>query len=69
MAENEPKTLTWFALKIGPSMFGILDTFQNDEGRQLHLSGSIAAALMANAEDLLLDVPDIKQIEVLVAKE
>ncbi|PCJ30299.1 MAG: antibiotic biosynthesis monooxygenase [Gammaproteobacteria bacterium] len=68
LAEKEPDTYTWFALKLGPLSFGIFDTFKDDEGRQLHLNGPIAAALMANAEELLSTAPDIKQIEVLAAK-
>lgn len=68
LAEKEPDTCTWFALKLGPLSFGIFDTFKDDEGRQLHLNGPIAAALMANAEELLSVAPDIKQIEVLAAK-
>lgn len=68
LAEEEPGTCTWFALKLGPLSFGIFDTFNDDEGRQLHLNGPIAAALMANAEELLSVAPDIKQIEVLAAK-
>ncbi|TQV75942.1 antibiotic biosynthesis monooxygenase [Exilibacterium tricleocarpae] len=68
LAEEESGTCTWFALKLGPSTFGIFDTFQNDEGRQQHLNGKIAVALMANAEELMLEAPDIKQIEILAAK-
>jgi quinol monooxygenase YgiN len=68
LAEEEPDTCTWFALRLGPLSFGIFDTFKDDKGRQQHLNGPIAAALMANAEELLSVAPDIKQIEVLAAK-
>src|SRR5579862_630428 len=47
LAEKENETLTWYALKIGPSRFGIFDTFAEEKGREAHLSGEIAKALMA----------------------
>ena len=53
LAQQEPATTTWFALRLGPSTFGIFDTFPNEDGRQAHLSGPIAAALMAKASELL----------------
>jgi quinol monooxygenase YgiN len=49
LAQDEPGTVRWYALKIGPSTFGIFDTFETEAGRQAHLNGQIAAALMANA--------------------
>jgi quinol monooxygenase YgiN len=48
LAEGEPGTVRWYALQIGPSTFGIFDTFETEEGRKAHLNGPIAAALMAN---------------------
>ena len=53
LANAEPQTTVWFALKIGPSTFGIFDAFPNEAGREAHLSGPIAAALMAKADELL----------------
>ncbi len=58
----------WFALKLDASTFGIFDAFANDSGRQAHLSGAIAEALMAIAEELLAEPPKIEQIDVLAAK-
>ena len=52
-AEDEEDTVEWFALKIGPSTFGIFDTFKNEEGREARLNGKIAAALMEHADDLI----------------
>ena len=49
IVEQEPATITWYALKLGPSTFGIFDTFPDDQGREAHLAGRVAAALMANA--------------------
>ena len=68
LAEAEPATTAWFAIKLGPSTFGIFDIFPDDAGRQAHLTGPIAAALMAQAADLLAEAPAIEKIEVLAAK-
>ena len=69
LAQNEQETLTWFALKLGPTTFGIFDTFADDSGRQKHLQGKIAAALMESADELLSTAPNISQVEVLAAKD
>jgi quinol monooxygenase YgiN len=68
LAEGEQGTIRWYAIKIGPSTFGIFDTFENEEGRKAHLSGPIAAALMANASALLARDPVIEQVELLAVK-
>jgi quinol monooxygenase YgiN len=68
LAQQEPETTVWFALRLGPSTFGIFDAFPSDAGRQAHLSGPIAAALMAKAGDLLAKPPKIDQVDVLAAK-
>ena len=68
LANAEPATTVWFALKLGPSTFGIFDAFPDDTGRQAHLAGPIAAAVMAQAPDLLAEPPTIEPVEVLAAK-
>jgi quinol monooxygenase YgiN len=68
IVQEEPATVTWYAIKLGPSTFGIFDTFPDDKGRQAHLSGKVAAALMANASELLSQPPQIEQVEILAAK-
>ncbi len=68
LAEAEDETIAWFAIKIDDSTYGIFDVFPGPEGRQAHLDGPIAAALMAKADDLLSSPPDIKPIDVLAAK-
>ena len=60
LAEAEPATITWFALQIGKSTFGIFDAFENESGRQAHLNGQIAAALMAKASELFSKPPAIE---------
>ncbi len=57
LAQQEPDTTVWFALRLGPSTFGIFDAFPSDAGRKAHLNGPIAAALMAKAADLLAKPP------------
>ncbi len=69
LAEEEKDTISWYALKIGPSTFGIFDTFNNEEGREAHLNGKIAAALMQHADDLLAKPPVIEKVELLAVKE
>ncbi|WP_309683876.1 antibiotic biosynthesis monooxygenase [Polaromonas sp.] len=68
LANQEASTPVWFALKFGPSSFGIFDAFADDTGRQAHLGGQIAAALMAKAPELLAQAPVIEQVDVLAAK-
>lgn len=68
LANAEPATTVWFALKLGPLTFGIFDAFPDHAGRQAHLAGPIAAALMARAPDLLVTPPAIEPVEVLAAK-
>ena len=68
LAEAEPDTTAWFAIKIDDTTFGIFDVFPSSEGREAHLAGPIAAALMAKADELLSSPPDIRQVDVLAAK-
>src|SRR5580698_3813651 len=68
LAQNEPGTIHWFALRIGPSTYGIFDTFEKEEGRNTHLNGPIAAALVAKASELLSKPPVIEQVELLAVK-
>lgn len=68
LANQEAATPVWFALKLGPSTFGIFDAFEADAGRKAHLAGPIAAALMAKAGELLASPPQIEQVDVLAAK-
>jgi quinol monooxygenase YgiN len=68
IVQEEPETTAWFAIRIGPSTFGIFDAFPDEAGRQAHLSGRVAAALMAKASELLSEPPAIEKVEVLAAK-
>ncbi|HEY7894981.1 MAG TPA: antibiotic biosynthesis monooxygenase [Gemmatimonadaceae bacterium] len=68
IVEQEPATITWYALKLGPSTFGIFDSFPDDTGRQAHLAGRVAAALMAKASELLAKPPVIEPVDILAAK-
>jgi quinol monooxygenase YgiN len=68
LVQAETATITWYALKLGPSTFGIFDSFPDDAGREAHLAGKVAAALMAKAPELLRTGPVIDQVEVLAAK-
>jgi len=68
LAQAEAGTRTWYAFKLGPSTFGIFDTFDHDAGRQAHLNGEIAKALMANADALLAKPPQIEPVDLLAVK-
>lgn len=68
IVQSEPATVTWYALRLGPSRFGIFDTFADDAGRQAHLNGRVAAALMAKAGELLSEPPKIHRVDVMAAK-
>ncbi len=68
LVNDEPATTAWFALKMGPSTFGIFDAFPDDAGRDAHLSGRVAEALMAKAGELFSKPPDIMKVDVLAAK-
>lgn len=68
LAEQEEETVRWFALQLGPSTFGIFDTFESEEGRKAHLDGKIAAALMENAPELLAKDPVIEMVDLIAVK-
>jgi quinol monooxygenase YgiN len=68
LAQNEPMTIRWYALQLGPSTFGVFDTFAGEEGRQAHLSGPIAQALMARAGELFATPPQIEHVSLLAVK-
>jgi quinol monooxygenase YgiN len=68
LAEQEPGTAAWFALRIGPTTFAIFDVFPDEESRQAHLDGEIAKALMEHADELLAQPPQIRQLDVIASK-
>jgi quinol monooxygenase YgiN len=68
IVQEEPATTTWYGIKLGPSTYGIFDTFPDDAGRQAHLNGRVAAALMAKASELFARAPVIEKVDVLAAK-
>ena len=65
---EEPATIAWFAIRLGPSTFGIFDAFQDEAGRQAHLAGRVATALKAKAADLFTVPPVIENVDVLTSK-
>jgi quinol monooxygenase YgiN len=68
LVDAEPGTVSWFAIQEGPSSFAIFDTFNDDSGRDAHLNGKVAAALMAKAGELLAKPPTIHKIDILAQK-
>jgi quinol monooxygenase YgiN len=69
MAKQEPTTPLWFALRLGPTTFSVFDAFADENGRQTHLHGPIAKALMAKAPELFAKAPVIESIDVLGSKQ
>ncbi len=68
IVQAETGTTAWFAIRIGHSTFGIFDVFPDEAGRKAHLSGQVAAALMAKAPELFARPPQIEKIDVLASK-
>lgn len=68
IVREEPATTAWFGVRLGPTTFGIFDAFPDEKGRQAHLAGRVAAALMAKAPELLAKAPVIEMVDVLAAK-
>lgn len=68
LVQEESKTITWYAIKMGPSTFGIFDTFNDESGREAHLNGKVAAALKEKGEELFAKPPSIEKIDIIAAK-
>ncbi|HEY0475889.1 MAG TPA: antibiotic biosynthesis monooxygenase [Kofleriaceae bacterium] len=68
LAAQESSTVVWYAFRAGPHSFGIFDAFADEAGRNAHLQGRIAAALLGRADELLSSPPDIRKVDVLAAK-
>jgi quinol monooxygenase YgiN len=68
LVEGEPQTLAWFAVRTSESSFAIVDVFPDEAGRQAHLDGPVAAALIEKASELLVTAPEIERVDVLAAK-
>jgi quinol monooxygenase YgiN len=68
MVDEEPATTVWFSFRLGPTTFGIFDTFPDDSGRQAHLQGAVASALKERGPELLAEDPSIEPLDILAAK-
>jgi quinol monooxygenase YgiN len=68
LVREEPGTVAWFAIRLGPTTFGIFDAFEDDARRQSHLDGQVAAALKQRADQLFSEPPTIENIDVLASK-
>ncbi|WP_366917774.1 antibiotic biosynthesis monooxygenase [uncultured Pseudokineococcus sp.] len=67
LVEEEPATIAWFAIRLGPSSFGIFDVFPDGAGRDAHLSGAVATALGEQTGKLFSE-PTIEKLDVLASK-
>jgi quinol monooxygenase YgiN len=70
MSKDEPKTVNWYGVKIAPGMYGVFETFDDESGREAHLSGEIARALRSNASELFANASElrIEKMEILADK-
>ena len=68
LVQQEPDTKTWYAIKMGNGWYGIFDSFDDEAGRQAHLSGKVAEALMAKTADLFSEEPVIEKVDLLAVK-
>ena len=68
MSKDEPKTVTWYGVKMAPGMYGVFDTFDDEAGRDAHMNGEIAKALIANAPELFSNELQIEKMEILARK-
>src|SRR5437588_12501373 len=68
LVNAEAGTVSWFAIQEGPSAFAIFDTFDDEAGRDAHLNGKVAAALMEKAAYLFAKTPEIYKLEILADK-
>jgi quinol monooxygenase YgiN len=68
LVDAETGTTTWFAFRVGPATYGIFDTFRDNDGRSAHVNGAVAEALFARAEELFVEHPDIKPVDIIAEK-
>jgi quinol monooxygenase YgiN len=68
LAVAESGTVTWYAFRLSDTTYGILDTFEDEAGREAHLNGQIPAALGQVGPDLLAKDPDIRTTDILAVK-
>lgn len=68
LVEEEPDTRVWFAVKLGPSSYAIVDFFPDDAGRTAHLEGKVGQALGARADELFAKAPEISRLDVMASK-
>jgi quinol monooxygenase YgiN len=64
----EAGTAAWFAVRYDNDTFAIFDAFDSEAGREAHLIGQVAAALMARADELLAAAPQIRKADVIADK-
>jgi quinol monooxygenase YgiN len=68
LAEREQGTITWYAMRMGASKFGIFDTFADEKGREAHVDGEIAKQLFSRSQELFAKDPQVHKLDLLGAK-
>jgi len=68
LVEQEPGTAPWFAVRFGPSTFGIIDAFPDEAARETHLGGPVGKALAEKADELFASAPEISSLDIIANK-
>ena len=68
LAQEEPGTTTWYAVRFDHNTFAIFDAFPDEDARNAHLAGQVAVSLIQQAPDLFVDPPEIQRLEILACK-
>jgi quinol monooxygenase YgiN len=68
MSQDETQTQRWFGIDEGDGVFSVFDTFEDEEGREAHLEGAIAKALMGSADELFIEPPQISKVKIVAEK-
>jgi quinol monooxygenase YgiN len=69
MARAEAGAISWYGLKEEvPGLYAVIDTFDDEVGRDAHLNGDLAKALYAKADELFSQAPKIHALHVIAAK-
>src|ERR1700744_2637892 len=69
MAKAEAGIVSWYAVKEEePGVYGIVDTFKDEVGRDAHLNGELANALFGRADELFSAPPKVHRLHMIAQK-
>lgn len=65
---TETATVVWFALRLGPTTFGVFDASVDEANRQAHLDANAKTLRGPAAAELFAGSPVIEHVDVIAAK-